>query len=147
MPPRLSELLERIRPAGTPGAPTEGESVARHRWRADEIADVVAVLVTFESEVDATITAARRDAAQIVGEGQRRARAIVAGTAERVAVAQVETAQRFEAADDAEIERSTSARIAAMQSRADDEIPELVAQAVESIWSTFVPVTRRDASR
>lgn len=147
MRPRLSELLERIRPAGAPGAPTEGESAALRRWRADEIADVVAALVTFEAEVDATIAAARRDAAQIVGGGERRAREIIAGTADRVAAVQVETEQRSEAHDDAETERATSARIAVMQARADHEISGLVAHAVESIWTAFVPDARREASR
>jgi hypothetical protein len=39
---RLSELLERIRPAGTPGAPTEGELQRRDDRRAAEIKNITA---------------------------------------------------------------------------------------------------------
>ena len=58
----LRELLERIRPAGTPGAPSEGDRQRQREDRAAEVADITTVLAEFEAEADAIGTAAESDA-------------------------------------------------------------------------------------
>ena len=148
MPPRLSELLERIRPAGAPGASTEGERVALRVRREDEVASIVAILTEFEADADATIAAARRDAEHIVSDGQRRAREILARTGDRVATVRADTERRYVDTDNSdEIIRASSERIAALRARADDEIPGLVAQVVTSIWTAFIPPVAPKARR
>jgi hypothetical protein len=49
MVPRLSELLERIRPTGAPGAPTEGEGQRHREQQAREVAALTDVLRSFEA--------------------------------------------------------------------------------------------------
>lgn len=83
---RLSELLERIRPAGTPGSADSAESNLA-RALTDEIAPLVAVLRRYDDEVGAELDDARARADTIRADGERRAALIRDGVAERVAAA------------------------------------------------------------
>ena len=85
---RLSELLERIRPAGAPGAAAEGDDQHRRNILAAEIADIERALAAFEHEADQLVATAREEAEQLRRDGDRRADQIRAGLADRVAVAQ-----------------------------------------------------------
>lgn len=54
---RLSELLEQICPAGTPGAPTEGAQQHLRDLQDREIADIDVFLRGFEAEADQVLAA------------------------------------------------------------------------------------------
>ena len=112
---RLSELLDRIRPAGAPGTPAaavpQRDVVAR-----EETARVVDVLAEFEAEVDALLACARVEADAIAAEADRTARQIRNELPDRVAVARADVADDAERAhadaiarvgDDAEAEAAT----------------------------------------
>lgn len=139
MATRLSAILERIRPAGAPGPPAEGEA-RRGDLAAKELADVLVVLAGFEAEARARIDAARREAAAIGRRADQQARRVRADSVDRVAAARAQSSgaqaritdvRRQRIADDA------ADRVARVHERAETEIPVLVETAVESIWSTF----------
>ncbi len=90
MPLRLSELLERIRPSGTPGAPSEGQQQRIDADRAEELAELAEVLRQYEEEADALVAAANERASGRVQAAEREARQIRSGLADQVAVVQAE---------------------------------------------------------
>ncbi len=137
---RLSELLERIRPAGAPGAPTEGERKRRRADRTGEIADLVALLESFEAAADAKVTAARAESDTIRAAGQQRARDIRSGLQDRLAIAHSQTLRDHaghDRAEEARIRSDADIEIDGMQSRADADIPALVDKAIGVIWSSI----------
>jgi len=140
---RLSELLERIRPAGTPGAAAEGDEQHRRNILQAEIADVAAVLDDFEREADELVVTAHHDAERIRRDGERRAEEIRAGLADRLAVARASGTE----SDDSDAEREAiveAARRDAERLRLDaaTRIPALADTIVESIWATLPTETR-----
>lgn len=138
MPPRLSELLERIRPAGTPGAPTEGEEQRQQVDRAREVAGIAAVLAAFEQEADAVIAAATTRATKLVHDAEREARQIRAAVPDRMATARaaaVREHQRRDEAEQARLEAQIAAEVAHLESRAAERIPKLVAAASHAVWA------------
>ena len=138
MAPRLSELLERIRPAGTPGAPSEGERQRRDARRADEIAKVTAVLAALEAEADAVVAEAVQEADRLHSDASRHVQEIAARLPDRIAVAEAEAARLREDLDQIEVEKlrdDAAESIAHLRERADVEIPRLVDEIVEVVWS------------
>ena len=138
---RLSELLERIRPAGSPGAPTEGEQT-RRADHDDELTDVKAVLSDFEHEARALLDRARDDAARIGRVGAQRSRAIRATLPEQVAQAETqaeEANEAFGAEAESALTAETARQLALLRQRADERLPGLVEQAVELLWTGFIP--------
>lgn len=83
---RLSELLERIRPAGTPGSADSAESNVE-RAAAVEIAAVATVLRRFDEKIDTELAEARSRSDAIRADGERRAALVRDGAVEQVAVA------------------------------------------------------------
>ncbi len=131
---RLSELLERIRPAGTPGAPADASS-QREQAALDEIADVVALLADFETEADAVIADAHRQAATLRSDAARAAQRIRAEIPDRVAVAQASwtaAAERRSGAAAEQLAEDARAQIAVLRARPD--IDRLVDDAVAALW-------------
>jgi hypothetical protein len=142
MPLRLSELLERIRPAGSPGAPTEGERQRRRDDRATEIADLARLLASFADESAARVEAAQEEAARLRRSGQTRAAEVHAGLSGRVAVAVArvtEHHQDLDRNDEARIRQEADREIARLHARADAEIPHLVDRTMQVIWSLTAP--------
>jgi vacuolar-type H+-ATPase subunit H len=134
---RLSELLERIRPAGTPGAAAEGAPRDR-QLTADEVAELAGALAVLEREADQMLAAARVQAAKIIAEGERTARAVGADLPDRLAVARSEASRAHDAARDAETERIAAdavAEIARLRDRFAERAPVLVAAALDAVWS------------
>ncbi len=145
MPLRLSELLERIRPAGTPGAPAEGEQVRQRSNRDRELVDVLAVVASIEREAAEIVDAAGAEAERIHRDAVERTRIIRAGRDDQVAAAGAEAAQHDDALADvvgAAIADSAAQERDELRSRADILIPDLVRRATESIWTTIVPEAR-----
>ena len=142
MATRLGEILERIRPAGAPGAPTEGEFQKRHDRSADEIAAIAAVLAAFEAEADAVVDEARAEAKRLHAQAERRVHEITSALPDRVAVAESRAAHRHEEADRAQIDRvrnEAAETIADLQARAAARTPMLVQEAMAAIWSQVSP--------
>jgi vacuolar-type H+-ATPase subunit H len=141
---RLSELLERIRPAGAPGALTEGERQRDRDHRAREIAPITIVLASFEAEADALVRTALAEADRLRSEGRRRAHEIRAEVPDRIAVAEASAAQTYEeyGRDEMTRLRSQAAQtIAQLHDRSEIEIPGVVAEVIEVIWSQVPPAT------
>jgi hypothetical protein len=139
---RLSELLERIRPAGTPGAPTEGELQHRGDRRAAEIAAITAILTSFETEADLLVATARTEADQVRSRGHSRVRGTAAAVPDRMAVAEAESAHLLERRDRVETEQlhsQTELAISQLRVQAEARTPFLVAEIMEVIWSQLLP--------
>ena len=140
---RLSELLVRIRPAGTPGAAVEGDEQHRRNILRAEIADVARVLEGFEREADQLLEAARREAEQILRDGERRAEQIRASLADRLAVARATDTESHDAdAERVEIVETTRRDADRLRHDAGTRIPTLADTIVESIWATLPTETR-----
>ncbi len=139
---RLSELLERIRPAGTPGAPTEGELQHRDDRRAGEIESITAILSSFETEADAIIATARNEADQLRSRGRSRARDAASGLPDRMAIAEAEAAHLLEQRDRVETDQlnsQTELTISQLRAQAEVRTPLLVEEIMEVIWSQLLP--------
>ncbi len=137
MPSRLSDLLERIRPAGAPGAATEA-TTQRERDAGEEVDAVRAVVARFAQEAESMIAAAQADAARIRAEGEDHARKIAAQVPDRVAAAGAGAVAEPGPADEAE-----RARIAAVAADRIDGIRAggraatrpVVERAIAAIWA------------
>jgi hypothetical protein len=146
---RLSELLERIRPAGTPGAPTEGELQQRNDRRADEIATLAAILTSFETEADLLVATARTEADQVRSRGHSRAHETTAAVPDRMAVAEAEAAHLLEQRDRVETEQlqsQTELTISQLRVKAEARTPLCVEEIMEVIWSQ-VPASAPPSGR
>ena len=142
MPARLSELLERIRPAGTPGAPSEGEQQRLQFDHDHEIAEIVRILVEFEKEADAIVAAANDQAASLAGDAERQARQIRSGLPDQLAKAQVAVTHAHDERGTAEqrsIEAEKASAVLELNARAATLIPELQDAAMNIIWSIVPP--------
>jgi hypothetical protein len=140
--PRLSELLERIRPAGTPGAPSEGEVRRRDQRRAGEIASIALLLASWEGEADAVVAAGRADADRLLADGRRRADQIDSRLPDHVAHAEADAAHASARQDEVEVERlrrATADTISELRARADARLPGMVEEVTEVIWSQVAP--------
>lgn len=150
MPVRLSELLDRIRPAGSPGAPTEGEQQRRSSERAAEVEAIELLLATFEREADEVVAAAAEQADRIRRRADDAARRRRATVPDRIADAERETAsqasQRSESLRE-RVESETEAEIARLLDQADHLIPTLVASATELIWDAAAAGPRHEDRR
>lgn len=139
---RLSELLERIRPAGTPGAPTDGEVQRREDRRAAEIETITAILSSFETEADTIIATARNRADQVRSEGHSSALETAASVPDRMAMAEAESARVLEQRDRVETEllrSQTELTISQLRAQAQARTPLLVEEVMELIWSQLLP--------
>jgi vacuolar-type H+-ATPase subunit H len=135
---RLSELLERIRPAGAPGAAAEGDEQHRRHILDAEVADIARVLAAFEQEADQLVADARKEADQLHQEGDRRAEQIRAGLADRVAVAQAAAIERQQTDSEHDsIVESTRRDAERLRADAAARLPELVDTVLRSIWSNL----------
>ncbi len=131
---RLSELLERIRPAGTPGAPADA-TPQRAQAALDEIADVAALLSEFEAEADAVVAAARREAATIRSSAAQAAQRIRDEVPDRVAVAQARSTVAAEQSSGTAAEQivaDAEAEVEALLAR--PGIDRIVDEAVAALW-------------
>lgn len=134
---RLSELLDRIRPAGAPGAPTDAEP-RRDLAASEETAHLVRLLEGFEAEADELVAQATRDADEIRAEGERTAGVLRAELPERVAAASAEivgAVEHDETASVATVTEQADAQVAALRRGAD--LDRVAAQVVDVIWSAI----------
>ncbi len=133
---RLTELLERIRPAGVPGAAAEGRPPV-DRAAVDELAALTRVLAGFEAEADEIVSRGRRRAEGLRLDADRREQRLGAELPERLAVARAEVERDHERRGAAE-----AARLAEAARREADErrrtaaarVDDVVTAAVDRIW-------------
>lgn len=135
---RLSELLERVRPAGSPGAAAEGDEQHRYAILEAEIADLSQHLAAFERDADRRVAEAREEAERIRRDGRRRVEQISAERADRVARARATGM----AQDREDTERDTivdAARRDAERLRRDAtaRIPAAASSIADSIWAVL----------
>lgn len=143
MPLRLAELLERIRPTGTPGSPSEGEQQREALGRVRELAQLAGLIAEFEREADAIASTASQQSERLLLDAQNQARGIRSGIPERLAAVKVEAVSAYQGQDLARqgaLERETAAQISRLQANAATMIPKIRASALETIWS-IVPTT------
>jgi DNA anti-recombination protein RmuC len=136
---RLSELLERIRPAGAPGVASEGEHQAEH-LSAQETADLARVLGDFAAEADLEISDAHERAQQIRQEAEQRAHQDRADLPDRIAAARASGASSLVRQRDAELSRiadETARELDRLDAQARTQLPRLVDAAIASIWGAF----------
>lgn len=139
MPLRLSELLERIRPAGAPGAPSEGERQRRRDDRATEIAHVEQLLARFEQAAQARIDEAREEEVRVRRRAQARMSQIRTSLPDRLAVEAARASEHVDNGGRGEEDRiraEAADEISRMTARADAEIPRLVDRVIRAIWSS-----------
>ncbi|MEZ5094371.1 hypothetical protein [Nocardioides sp.] len=135
MASRLSELLERIRPAGAPGA-AEDHTTRRAAGAAEELAALRAVLATAEAEAAEIVANATTGAAALEARADARAQQLRDATADRAATAAARAAAEAAGPDPelAEIRRRATERTDLLRSHAESRVPELVAQVVDDLW-------------
>ncbi len=137
---RLSELLERIRPTGAPGAPAGGDQL-RDSQAATEIADITRILTRFEAETDEEISAARERADQIRATAERQVRRIRDDLPRAVADARGAGAASSARQTQVELDRiahDTHGEIDRLSARA-AELPRLVDTAMAVIREELMP--------
>lgn len=135
---RLNDLLDRVRPAGAPGASAEGETRHADDVAQRELTEVAAALAQFAVEAEEIVAVARTEVTEIERNAQHRVQQIRAGRADRLARASAAVAERSPGAGDddpAHILDTSRAEAESERARAKQEIPRLVDAAVEVIWS------------
>lgn len=143
MASRLSELLDRIRPAGTPGAPSDQVS-QRRQATAGEIAALASLLARLEEEADAVVADARAEAGRMRADAERRAAQIRADLPDRLAVAEASGSGSSGADADGEVARlsaDSEREIEQLRSRAEPRMGGLVDEAIAVVWG-LIPTTR-----
>ena len=135
---RLNDLLDRVRPAGAPGASAEGETQHAEDVAQRELAEVAVALAQVAVEAEEIVAAARADVAEIEQDANRRAQQIRAGRADRLARASASMPELSVGDGDDDPQRILDASRAEAErerARAKQEIPRLVVAAVDVIWS------------
>ena len=135
---RLNDLLDRVRPAGAPGASAEGETRHAEGVAQRELTEVTAALDRFAVEAEEIVAVARADVAEIEQDAERRVQQIRAGRADRLARASASMPELSVGDGDDDPQRILNASRAEAErerARAKQEIPRLADAAVEVIWS------------
>lgn len=137
MASRLSELLDRIRPAGTPGAPSDVIS-QRRQATAGEIAELSMALSRFDDEADGIIADARVQADRARADAERRVEEIRADLPDRIAVAESSGLRSADDGIDDEVARvsaESEREIERLRSQAEPRLALLVDEAVSVVWA------------
>jgi hypothetical protein len=136
MASRLSELLERIRPAGTPGS-AEDRVARRAAGAAEELAALRAALDAAESDADEVVASAQATAATWQQQAELEAQTIRDGTADRAATEAARAAAEYDVADP-ELDRirlRADDEVEALRAQSDDLSARLSQQVVADLWS------------
>lgn len=137
---RLSELLERIRPAGTPGPAAEGGELQRRAHLDDELADIARLLAGFEREADHIRETAHEEADGLRRNAEHRARQIRSGLPDRIAVARAQASESLDRArhtEQDEIAQQTERTLGRLRQNADERRAALVHEILDAIWSSI----------
>ncbi len=149
MPLRLSELLERIRPAGAPGAPSEGEQQRAASDRTREVADIADVLARFEEEADAVVADAAARADKIRRDAEAEVRQLRGAVPDRIAAVEASAprgARERSESERAQVDAETAAEIARLENEAETKIPRLVAETTHLVLDTISAAGAEDGA-
>lgn len=133
----VRDLLQRFRPAGTPGkAAAAGVPADRARDLAAELQPVFASLAATEAECRSIVSLAERDSQRIRAEARTRANDLVAAARERVRSVRADAAAavlaRAEAEADAAL-RGAEREAQAVRAGAVQRMPSYVSRAVHAV--------------
>jgi cell division septum initiation protein DivIVA len=145
----LSELLERIRPAGAPGVAVDGEQ-SPEQLAAAEIADLADLLRAAEAEADLTLSSAHGRAEQIRDDADEQVRRIRDDLPSRVATAHVAGAAIPTRRREAELSRiadDTSREIDRLDTQAITRLPLIVDSVMAHIWNALEIEDEPDGER
>jgi hypothetical protein len=138
---RLSELLERIRPAGAPGAASEGEQQLRRENREKELADLIAALHHPEQAAADLLADTQQQVELLQTETSRSIAKQRADLPEQLAVQRTVTSGTADANLDDECDRilrQASEEADRINQQAAAGTPSLVTAALDSIWTTVL---------
>lgn len=146
--PGIRELLERFRPAGTPGAATAaGVPADRRDAVVAELRPVFAALAETERECDKLRDAAVAAAEQCSADSAERGRAILAAARTQAPAERAAAASRRCEAGRADVERVVAAGLSAAHDerrRADERLPRQLAGVVAAVRADFDALARGD---
>ena len=151
--PQWQNILDRFRPAGTPGAAGRPGVPANRSDAAAELAEVLALLDDAQQEAARTRQAATDRAQQIRRAADRRAAELVAKArddAERVRAQSEADALREADADEDNMRSETEAEIARLRQQADERLAQdadTVAAAARGWLDALVRSTTADSDR
>jgi len=135
--PRISDLLDRFRPAGAPGpAAPAGVPADRRTAAEDELAPVFTALADVERDCMALVDDARVAAEERTARAAREAAALVRQARDDGTAIRAETAARLRAAGEeelAELRARAEAEAAVVRARAAERLPELVGRVVAHV--------------
>jgi vacuolar-type H+-ATPase subunit H len=135
--PRARDLLDRLRPVGTPGAATPvGVPADRRAEVAAELEPVFALLADVEAECERLRRAADADASRRQTDAAQRAREIVARARAAAKAERAATAARLRAesdADAAELQAGAEREAEEVRRRAQGQIAAVVAAVVDQV--------------
>jgi hypothetical protein len=135
--PRISDLLDRFRPAGAPGpAAAAGVPADRRAAAEDELAPVFTALTEVEEVCEATREAARAAAEERTARADREAAALLRRAREDAAAVRAETAARLRVAGEAEaagLLTRAAEEAAAVRARTAERLPELVSRVLAHV--------------
>jgi hypothetical protein len=138
---RLSELLERIRPAGAPGVASDGEQQT-DRLTIEETVEVARLLGEYAAEADLEISRAREHAQQLRQEADRQSQRDRADLPDRLAAARIGGESPLARQRDIELARladQTAHELDRLDAQAALEMPKLVEAAIGLIWEMLEP--------
>ncbi len=141
---RLSELLERIRPAGAPGAAGEGEQQRRRENRDRELAEIVAALQHPERAAADSVVQAQQSAERLHADANRSIAKLRVELPQQLAVQRTIVSSTDDTALDDEHRRILGQgrdEAARITQQAAAGTPTLVSVALDSIWSTVLNPT------
>jgi hypothetical protein len=134
--PRISDLLDRFRPAGAPGpAAAAGIPADRRAAAEDELTPVFTALTDVEHICEAMREAARVAAEERTARADREAAALLRRAREDAAAVRAETAARLRAAGEEELAGllTRAEEEAAVRARTTQRLPELVARVLAHV--------------
>jgi len=145
MATRLSGLLERIRPSGTPGAAADGVP-QRDREADKEIAALALILRGYQADAGRVTVEALDRADEIRTRAEQRVDEVQADLPARLAAAQTTNTYTTTDAQIEAIDAETTHELERLGARASAEIPRLVDAALASIWDLIPPNPSRGDS-
>ena len=146
MATRLSGLLERIRPSGTPGAAADGVP-QRDREADEEIAALARILRDYQADAGRVTVEALDRADEIRTRAEQRVDEVQADLPARLAVARATNTHTTTEAQIDAIDAETAHELERLGAHASAEIPLLVDAALTCVWDLIPPNSTRGDSR
>lgn len=146
--PSVREFLERLRPSGTPGAPSAaGVPVDRVAEVAAELEPVFDALDAVQTEAERTRQQAAEEAKRIREDGHERARAISADATQKAGAERASAAAAVEARRETVVHAildTARTRAADIARSADERMPAFADEAQRQAWTRLSAIAEQD---